>query len=140
VCALARLNGRLTCWGLDAHEQATPPGESGFLQVAAGASHTCAVAGQRNMRCWGQDTYDQIFPEHDPGPYTHVGSYFRHTCGIEDSTLLTCWGWDFKSILDYPSGSFNRVATGEYHSCAISNDGGALVCWGDDDEGQATPP
>lgn len=38
-----------------------------------------------------------------------------------------------------PTGTFNQVDVGQYHSCAVKTDGG-IVCWGLNDKGQTTVP
>jgi hypothetical protein len=38
-----------------------------------------------------------------------------------------------------PDVTFTQVSAGRTHSCAVKTDG-ALACWGDDQDGQATPP
>jgi hypothetical protein len=34
----------------------------------------------------------------------------------------------------------SAIAAGGYHSCTIQGATGAVVCWGSDYDGQATPP
>ena len=46
------------------------------------------------------------------------------------------WGADRPLGTDAAS----AIAAGWYHSCAIRAGSGAVVCWGDDYLGQATPP
>src|SRR5262245_547872 len=46
-------------------------------------------------------------------------------------------GWGLGAT---PKITATAVAAGFYHSCAIQASTGAVVCWGDDGYGQATPP
>jgi alpha-tubulin suppressor-like RCC1 family protein len=72
TCAVA-LDGTLWCWGDNAHGQlgdktqalkSTPvnivvAGQS-WVAVAAGASHTCAIAAGGSLWCWGDNTVGQL--------------------------------------------------------------------------------
>jgi hypothetical protein len=42
--------------------------------------------------------------------------------------------------VDGSAGSATAIAGGSFHSCATQAGTGAVVCWGNDDRGQATPP
>ena len=41
--------------------------------------------------------------------------------------------------LDAPPGNFTAVSAGSNYSCAI-RDTGAILCWGNNNDGRATPP
>jgi len=42
--------------------------------------------------------------------------------------------------VDGTAGTASTIAAGQQHSCAIQAESGAVVCWGWNDYGQATPP
>jgi len=44
-----------------------------------------------------------------------------------------------RSLSDDPTLLSHTVSAGEYHTCGVRTDG-TLACWGDDSQGQATPP
>jgi hypothetical protein len=49
------------------------------------------------------------------------------------------WG-EIPAAVNGTSGTATAVAAGVRHSCAIQGGTGAVVCWGDDVSGQASPP
>jgi len=52
--------------------------------------------------------------------------------------VISCWGSDeFGQLSDVPSGSFAKLYSGAFHSCALSHDGLAS-CWGQDTFGQVS--
>ena len=59
------------------------------------------------------------------------------------SGTLDCWGvddgsfWDDGQVTDVPPSAYLSIASGAYHSCAIS-DSSLLQCWGRDDSGQVS--
>jgi hypothetical protein len=50
------------------------------------------------------------------------------------------WGANSDGQTDGPATPAVSIAAGDYHSCAIQAANGIVVCWGNDNEGQATPP
>jgi len=64
------------------------------------------------------------------------------TCGVRATRELECWGdlHLIDSTFDVPYGSFEKVAVGDRHVCAITSAPRTLVCFGDDDHGQSSPP
>ncbi|HEY6559763.1 MAG TPA: hypothetical protein VI072_20915 [Polyangiaceae bacterium] len=83
----------------------------GIAQVEAGAAHACARTERGAVWCWGNNMLGQLgngdTAESEPVP-------------IESAALPSCVA---------------RIATGAYHTCALSEDG-ALHCWGSNDKGQ----
>ena len=118
-----RAGGTLWCWGRGEfgelgeivggqEDQESPQrvGTSGgFLDVATGDFHTCALGGPggSRARCWGAATQGQ----------TGTG------------TTATVW-------MPVPIGdqSYTSIAAGWHHTCAPSGD--AVFCWGDNDSQQ----
>ncbi|MEQ1564137.1 MAG: hypothetical protein ABMA64_00775 [Myxococcota bacterium] len=169
VCAYNTARDTMTCFGEDGAGQASPPAQPsdfGFLgsRLAGGRAHTCGIAGGR-LGCFGDDGAGQIsatgfFPSAPSTPWAtaqpdypglwqfpgmqwmEVDAGGAHTCGINldvGSTELYCWGDGSDGQTAAPKGSFNAVATGGRHSCAIEEDGD-VVCWGADDFRQASAP
>ncbi|MBI4815755.1 MAG: hypothetical protein HY791_05845 [Deltaproteobacteria bacterium] len=52
---------------------------------------------------------------------------------------VSCYGRDWQAVVESRSGSFLKIAMGWGHSCAIRTDG-SVECWGENDDGEATPP
>lgn len=51
--------GTARCWGNNDAGQSTPPGGVVFVQVSAGAYHTCGLKADGTVRCWGDNSYGQ---------------------------------------------------------------------------------
>lgn len=85
--------------------------------LAAGSSHSCALAGGRAL-CWGINSWRQLGNETDfalatprvvpglPEPVTGIAAGSLHTCAIAEGGVW-CWGRDDSGEL----GSRERVAT-----------------------------
>ncbi|MFT5432143.1 MAG: alpha-tubulin suppressor-like RCC1 family protein, partial [Myxococcota bacterium] len=126
ACAIL-IDGTVACWGSNLSKQLgntgaptsslTPfsvTGVSGATDIACGDDHTCVVsAGQ--VLCWG---------DNDSGETGQASGFTLQAApvtGIDDAVA---------------------VSVGERHSCAIrageggDSEGGPVVCWGDNGQGQ----
>ncbi len=144
-----RANGTIECRGANDRGQATPP-RGTFLNVVAGAYHTCAQPLIDNAPqpwvCWGDDTFGQT--DAPPIPFDELTAGARHTCG-RLADLIECWGDDSLGQTAVPVSQglgAVTIAAGSNHTCGIfapesytSNDRW-IVCWGDNTHGQSTPP
>ena len=112
-CAL-RSDGGVFCWGAayasqlgevptatceGAPCQPVPtevPGLSGVVQLAAGASHTCARFGDGRVACWGTDgglTAGAAPTIIDAAAGARLlAAEGGGTCAVDDAATLTCWG------------------------------------------------
>lgn len=102
------------CWGWNTEGQlgnrtfanSTVPervfGLSGVTQVAAGASHTCAISGGE-VRCWGANYAGQLGngsfdSSNEPvivaglSDVIHVTTGVAHTCAVDAGAGVHCWG------------------------------------------------
>ena len=58
----------------------------------------------------------------------------------EDGGKVACWGESGAGQSKPPSGTFQQVAAGWYHTCGLRTNG-TVVCWGDDsDKPPLNPP
>jgi hypothetical protein len=80
-----------------------------WIDLAAGASHTCCVLGDRTLWCWGNNGADQL------GDGTHAARSAPHRVGTG-----TTW---------------RTVRAGYAHTCATRTTG-SLWCWGSNSYGQ----
>ena len=90
-----------------------------YVDVTAGANHTCAVRTNGIVDCWGSNSHGQI---RVPMQLKTV-----QTAVISPSGGLV------------RSGQFHSIEAGENFTCAINREGGAL-CWGSNSAGQEYPP
>ncbi len=87
------------------------PGVDHVLDLAAAASVTCAVLGDRRVSCWGDAA--QLFPAESAAIASGAVTPTRVE-GVVDAVA---------------------VRTGGAHACALRLDA-TVICWGLDDRGQ----
>ena len=131
--------GRVTCWGDDDYNQASPPGNLGTaIAIAAGSVHTCALIDDGSVTCWGSDNFAS--PPKNLGVATAIAVGSSHTCALIDDGSVTCWKSDGSKVSPPKNlGVATAIAVGSSHTCALIDDE-SVTCWGNDDEGQASPP
>ena len=136
-CAIKK-NGTLTCWGLPS---AMPQGKQGtgrYRKVSSGDDHTCAIRNNKTVECWGDNSYGEL--DAPPGKYQDLSTRGNHSCAVTTDKQVKCWGETPFVAYTPASGRFTEVSTGQLHACALSAEEGKPVCWGNNSDGQATPP
>ena len=58
---------------------------------------------------------------------------------VDTDNTITCWGWNSYGQTNAPTGTFQNVTTGAFHSCAIRTDN-TITCWGWNFHGQTESP
>ena len=123
--------------------------------VFAGYHHTCAILADASVNCWGDNNSDQLgnrtmtlrashYPKAVPGLETGVevvAAGRNHACAVAEARAY-CWGYNDYGQLGGRAGEHQSlpvkvaldeaavsVATGVYHSCAVTLSGG-IACWG----------
>ena len=171
-CALLA-SGGVRCWGENLHgqlgngqssvnQQRTPVAtllDGPALDVAAGATHTCALLVDTSVWCWGRNTYGQLGSgalgglEDAPVPVsslpdgaTSIAAGNAHTCATAASEATSCWGrnqfgqlgdgtmTDRTAPVAAVGTGASSVTAGEWHACTLRP--GAVACWGRNDAGQ----
>ena len=132
-------------------------------QLALGWHQSCAVLNDGVVKCWGRNsngelgdgsTTDRLTPTTiNVGNGTTVtqlalGGY--HSCAVLNDDVVKCWGSNLWGQLgDGPTTdrltpttinvgngrTVTQLALGEYHSCAVLDDG-VVKCWGNNFDGQ----
>jgi alpha-tubulin suppressor-like RCC1 family protein len=133
-----------------------------FIQVGAGAFHSCGLSTDHRAYCWGGNTFGQL----GNGTTTHTvspvavkgGLQFRsvtvgydHSCGLTFDDRAFCWGLNMWGQLgDGTLGEdrrrttpvavvgkrrFRQLDAGWSHTCAI-NFSNVAFCWGYNGNGQ----
>ena len=142
----------------------TVPGITDASALGAGDSNTCAVVTGGAIKCWGNSISDgeggSTMSSRDPISVTDISGATLVTDGVDHSCarlaggVMKCWGQAYQGQLGDGTGGegqwFNpvwtpvsvvgmtgaRVITAGYsHTCAIT-EGGAVKCWGRNDQGQ----
>jgi len=133
---------------------------SGVTAIAAGHHHTCALV-KGGVQCWGDNTYGQLgdgtTTQRDTpvqvlglgSPVIGITGGGDHACAITVSNGLKCWGANGfgqlgdgttvqrttpVDVVGLTSGVV-QVTGGGLSTCARTS-GGALTCWGDNENGQ----
>jgi alpha-tubulin suppressor-like RCC1 family protein len=130
TCALLSA-GVVQCWGDNRSGELgdgtttnslTPVAVSGLSNVTsitAGNAYECALLSDHSVRCWGDNTYGELGIGTIAGPASCAGG----SCSTAPLTVSGLTG-------------ATAVAAGEgAHSCAVLS-GGAVQCWGYNNDGQ----
>jgi alpha-tubulin suppressor-like RCC1 family protein len=172
ACAL-RSPGSLHCWGRNDNAElglgTVGPDEGiyeprevhpgpGFIQIAMGSAHGCALRDDSTIWCWGLndrgevgvgDTTMHTTPVRlGDNDWLEVRAGKEHTCARKNDGTVWCWGQNDsgqlgvgdqidRTIPTLVSGgmSWAQLGLGWFHTCAIRDDG-TLFCWGYGERGQ----
>ena len=133
-CALKN-DGGVLCWGRGINSQlgndssydkdhpvAVVDGDgsttplSGIIQISAGSIHNCALKNDGGVLCWGWGSY---------------GRLGNNSSDLKDHPVVVVDGDESTA----PFSEIIQVSLGNYHSCALKNDG-RVFCWGGGNYGQ----
>jgi hypothetical protein len=71
----------------------------------------------------------------------HVAAGQGSICGIRAGGAVACWTTGSpETTTTVPTGAFSALAHGWLFACAARTPGGAVTCWGNNGNGQASPP
>ena len=145
TCGL-RTDDTIVCWGREPYRELLhgfrgPPGGE-FSAIDASGGHTCGVRKLNGLpKCWG--SWDDIptpgrYPSYNGARLHSISFGGRLGCGLRSNGSPYCWGHRLPA---YPDDyKFSEISAGGAHICAIRKENGEMVCWGNDDYGQSTPP
>lgn len=123
-----------------------------FLAISPSHSHSCGLKVDGSVACWGYNNYGQSTPP--AGAFVAVSAGAAHTCRLKADGSVQCWGGGGPGTSGFPNldqttvpamlesageAGFGQIASGNAHACQVNRDG-TIACWGNNDEGQATPP
>ncbi|HUF52044.1 MAG TPA: hypothetical protein VMN60_14565 [Longimicrobiales bacterium] len=126
--------------------------EGGFLSVAAGHEHSCALSAGGSAWCWGANVHGELsaWPERvtTGARFAAITAGAQHTCALAGDGRAFCWGSNGRGQLGtnsrVPLGlpqettsqvSFSHIAAGYFHTCALTA-AGLTYCWGAAGQGQ----
>ena len=137
--------------------------ENTVTQLALGYWHTCALLDNGKVKCWGYNLHGQIgdgstterrnptaINVDDGRAVTQLALGYFHSCALLDNGAIKCWGQnDYgqlgdgstttrlnPTVINVGDGrAVTQLALGDYHSCALL-DNGMAKCWGRNDFGQ----
>ncbi len=114
----------------------------------------CAVTVSGSLYCWGSNITTSANPNPiliDSGVKNISSGEKDHFCYINSEDTIKCFGKNEKLQLGNNTATnvFNKtpnsvagishakaIVAGQYHTCAITNDGSSVYCWGDNSKGQ----
>ena len=108
-----------------------------FKQVQLSLNSGCALDDVGGISCWGADPYGVSRPP--DGEYTSYSLGVVEACGLTTGNALTCWGDSSYIAGGVNAGvSLSQISVGYHTLCGVA--AGAVVCWGDDIDGNDEPP
>eukprot|EP00294_Goniomonas_avonlea_P013478 CAMPEP_0114547530 /NCGR_PEP_ID=MMETSP0114-20121206/4511_1 /TAXON_ID=31324 /ORGANISM="Goniomonas sp, Strain m" /LENGTH=357 /DNA_ID=CAMNT_0001732087 /DNA_START=54 /DNA_END=1123 /DNA_ORIENTATION=+ len=144
ACAV-RMNGTLACWGkcFGNTTACTPPSET-FKAVSTGSFFACGINSDDLLRCWGVGYGgEQVSAVTDvpSGQFFDIASGRDYACAISVLGQLSCWGDQSRRVVrEVPEGNFVDVSAGGVHACAVTAGDFRVICWGENDYGEAVAP
>ena len=118
---------------------AAPP-YTGYPRVSAGVRLSCSVDADGQVLCWGRDA--EKYSLGDTQHMLDIDVSGTEACGIRRDHTLLCWPGErgrWGTPLDWPSGTFLKVAVGFGAACGLRTDR-TLACWGLADHGITDSP
>ena len=120
-----QIDGQVICWGYKLNGQTQPPlkidnSPHTFKSVSAGVYQSCGLLDDSNDQseglalCWGAQN---LLDENGDVVNTHVR---EARADFGQATVPS-------EFADVP---FSSISAGRYHTCAVTEDDGAMVCWG----------
>lgn len=133
--------------------------DSVFVQVTAGASHSCGLTEAGQAWCWGDATFGQIGTGQflgstvptlvaDGHVFQRIEAGGDHTCGVTVTGEGYCWGFGSNAQLGYGGTNsqasptliagghtFDFISAGGGHTCGLTPTD-ELWCWGINESGQ----
>ncbi len=133
----------------------------GFVRLALGGAHTCALLSDGTAFCWGNNASGQLgdgtttnrdrpVPVSTGLKFTSIDAGVSHTCALTSAGEAYCWGRNDRGQLGdgtivarlapaFVSGfTFQQIAAGGFsvgHTCGLATTG-QTYCWGDNWRGQ----
>jgi len=157
VCAIP--GGNVSCRGSNDRGQRSTTRGTGFVALAAGLSHACALTSDGEASCWGANESGQLgdgtrTDRESPVSvstelhFSTVVAGGSHTCALAAGGRAMCWGKNLNGQLGDGSRenrseprrtataeTFVRLVAGWSHTCGRSASG-STFCWGLNDRGQ----
>lgn len=130
ACGIRVHDHQVVCWGSDVSGQCTHAPEGSASQVTVGAGFSCAIV-EGMTQCWGSRVALGPMPTFDPAnPAIAIAAGADHACVLLSDGRARCWGGREHRVDPPPAGSYDALASGQTHSCAIRSDDHEVVCWG----------
>lgn len=146
------------CWGNDADGQVSgAPADTALVTVSCGYDFCIGINSTGGLVGWGEDTDGKV-SQVPQGVFSAVSCGEAHACALpyvapvsegaaQGGAAPVCWGSSFADGRTSPpvsdggaAASLTAIACGGSHCCGIRASDRRAACWGDDSDGQSTPP
>ena len=124
----------IVCWGASYLGLSDPPAGR-FQSVSAGFRHACGLRIDGTIGCWGSDYAGES--DAPDGRFEAATAGFGFSCASRDGGI-TCWGGGSEAQ-EMPDSGLATLTAGSGHVCGLRDDS-AVACFGNDFDGQASPP
>lgn len=113
----------------------------GWISVAAGSQHTCAIDDLGLGDCWGNSIFTSEKSNDIPWNelFVNISSSSSHNVGLTTDGRAVGWGENGYGQANNRRGPFAEVCGGGFHSCA-RDALGRTGCWGQNFSGQTDVP
>jgi alpha-tubulin suppressor-like RCC1 family protein len=135
-CGLDRGDAHLVCWG---YWSTGTPTTAGFIAVAPGFYHTCAIDSGHRLVCWGKagGPNGVAGGRTDPpagNDFVAVSSGHYQSCARRMNGDVVCWGYVAPAqsrgeTASPSSGPYLLLRSNDQNNCVLQSDG-SPVCWG----------
>jgi hypothetical protein len=117
-----RTNGVVVGWGFNTYGQASPPGLSNAMGIAAGYLHSAALLSNGTVVVWGDNSFGQGNVPAAVSNVVAIAAGDFHTLALRGDGTVVGWGNDSYGQIEVPVGLTNvfSVGSGNYHGLALT--------------------
>ena len=135
-------DGTPRVWGTGA--PAVPADAPPLFELSVGDDFVVGITAAGEPYGWGDNTFGQLTFPATATRLIDIAAGGRHVVALRSDGYVVSWGDDTLGQATVPADagtpgvSISRVAAGDAHSVALAEtpSGTALICWGDNSEGQ----
>ena len=143
-CLALKNDGTVAAWGLNDNSQSTVPGGlATVVAIAAGASHSLALKADGHVVAWGNNSFGQRDVPTDLDNVVGIYAGQDYSAAVKNDGSVRIWGNNAYTLSPAPAAAKHLLQDSSgptaQHILAIRDDL-ALIPWGRNLEGQATPP
>lgn len=136
-CSIVLVDDRCdTATEPDANDTGFAPQSMNFIDIGAGATHTCGILAEGTIKCWGNNDEGQL--DAPSGQFETLSVGHAHSCALDADGAVSCWGRNDAEQAEL-FGNFTAVTAGGAHTCGLGEDG-TVSCTGQNDQGQLNAP
>ena len=123
-----------------------------WKDVVAGGSHTVGLSRTGQIACWGANTDGQcnvakLIKPMPTGYFTAIAAGYASTCAVSNNNTISCVGKGYSTpTTNIPTGyKWTNIGAGggvgyKDFACGHTSPSLAIVCWGDNSNGQTKGP